>query len=159
REVAPPEAPFPRKLAAFVRTRVLEWVFNYLRFRFGPKHRFQTYDQANEDGIYPLAGDSYFHETAAPDEVIRISVAGDWATGTQESEEIAQRITEFSPHYTIHIGDVYYVGDKKEVERNCLGHAPAGSDMQAVEFPVGSIAGFALNGNHEMYANGEGYFE
>src|SRR5215831_5898180 len=159
REETPPEAPFSRKLSAFLQTRVFDWVVNYLKFRFGPKHAFQTYAGTKENGIYPLAGDSHFRSTAAPDEPVRVSVAGDWATGTEESEQIAERIRDFLPHYTLHIGDVYYAGDKDEVETNCLGQAPRGSNRRGVEFPPGSIGSFAMNGNHEMYANGNGYFD
>jgi hypothetical protein len=156
---APPDAPFSRKLSAFFRNRVFDWVFGYLKFRFGPKHAFQTYAGTGENGIYPLAGDSYFRDATPTDEPIRVGVAGDWATGTPESEEIAERIKDFQPHYTLHIGDVYYAGDRAEVEMNCLGRAPQGSNVRGVEFPTGSIGSFAMNGNHEMYANGNGYFD
>src|SRR2546426_2837359 len=63
----------------------------------------------------------------------------------------------FDPHYTIHLGDVYYVGDREEVDENCLGTAPP--DGAAVTWPLGSNGSFALNGNHEMYANGNAYFD
>ncbi len=154
RAQAPPEASFPRKLSAFLRNQVGGWLFSYLKFRLGPRHHFQTYGGAGDNGIYRLVGDSYFNETPMENEEIRLALAGDWATGTDESDRIAQRMKGFQPHFTVHLGDVYYVGDKDEVEANYLG---AGSG--SVRWPVGSVGAFALNGNHEMYANGDAYFE
>jgi len=66
---------------------------------------------------------------------------------------------EPKPHFTIHIGDVYYVGDPPEVNENCLGVRDPCNNYDAVTWPVGNRGSFALNGNHEMYANGVGYFE
>jgi len=63
------------------------------------------------------------------------------------------------PHYTIHLGDVYYVGVKDEVEENCLGQPDANHSFTPCLWPWGSVGSFALNGNHEMYALGEAYFE
>ncbi len=159
RAEAPPGSSFPRKLSAFLRNQVFGWLFSYVKFRFGPRHRFQTYDGAEDDGIYRLAGDSYFGGGSPADEEIRVSIAGDWATGTEESDRIAQRIAAAAPHYTIHLGDVYYVGDEEEVAANYLGTAEPGSRMRSVLWPLGSVGSFALNGNHEMYANGNAYFE
>lgn len=64
----------------------------------------------------------------------------------------------FRPHFTIHLGDVYFVGDRDEVETNCLGKlAPNGAP--GITWPIGANGGFAMNGNHEMYANGDAYFD
>jgi len=142
RAAAPPGASFPRKLSAFLQNQVWAWIVNYLAFRFGPKHAFVTYSNA-ESGIYPLA--------APEGGPIRVGIAGDWATGTQESAEIAALIRRAEPHFTIHIGDVYFAGDDDEVRANCLG--------ESVSWPRGSVASFSMNGNHEMYANGNGYFD
>jgi len=64
---------------------------------------------------------------------------------------------EFDPDYTIHLGDVYYVGDDQEVEENCLGRTEYG--YHGVHWPKGKVGSFAMNGNHEMYANGNAYFD
>src|SRR5262245_38795630 len=154
---APPESSFPRKLSAFLQNQVLGYLFSYLKFRFGPRHRFQTYDTSGDNGIYNLAGDSYFSGTLVPDEEIRVNIAGDWATGTEESDRIGELLAANRPHYTIHLGDVYYVGDEDEVGANYLGKAKAGS--RPVKWPLGLVGSFALNGNHEMFANGHAYFE
>ncbi len=58
---------------------------------------------------------------------------------------------EDSPDFTIHLGDIYYVGTKKEVRENMLGGR--------VLWPIGSRGSFALNANHEMYARGKAYFK
>ncbi len=61
------------------------------------------------------------------------------------------------PNYTIHLGDIYYVGDSAELDQHCLG-----KETDPKYIPVRLLAGtdgsFALTGNHEMYALGEAYF-
>ena len=68
-------------------------------------------------------------------------------------------MVKFEPHFTIHIGDVYYVGDPPSVNENCLGIKNPNNNYDPVTWPLGSVGSFALNGNHEMYANGGGYFD
>jgi Calcineurin-like phosphoesterase len=68
-------------------------------------------------------------------------------------------MVRFEPHFTIHIGDVYYVGDPQSVNENCLGIKNPNNNYDPVTWPLGSRGSFALNGNHEMYANGNGYFD
>jgi predicted phosphodiesterase len=58
------------------------------------------------------------------------------------------------PDFTIHLGDVYYVGDDNEVRENFLGEKT--SPYAPVRWPMGAKGSFALNGNHEMYADGNG---
>jgi hypothetical protein len=105
---APPRAPrakvttlVPARyplLAAFSPRRVLKWGWEYLSHRIGPRHAFLTYAESGADqGIYQLEGG----------DEIRIALAGDWATGTDEAAAIAALIDEFAPHYSIHLGDVY----------------------------------------------------
>ena len=90
---------------------------------------------------------------------VRISMAGDWGTGTEEALTVAGEMQKFVPHFTIHLGDVYYVGDPLSVNENCLGVKNPNNNYDPVTWPVGSKGSFALNGNHEMYANGGGYFD
>ena len=158
RRVAP-ETSFPAKLSGFLSIKFWGWVWNYLKFRFGPRHAFQNYKQAGENGIYRLAGDSFFSLAPEPNEEVRVSLAGDWGTGTAEANSVVTNIkNSFRPHFTIHLGDVYFVGDQAEVNANCLGKPAPGSGVQGVTWPVGLNGGFAMNGNHEMYANGHAYF-
>ena len=133
-------------LAAFDPRLVWKWITEYLGHRLGPRHPFLSYAKSDPDqGIYKLEGD---------DEEIRIALAGDWATGTDEADRIAQLITAFDPHYSIHLGDVYYVGDDDEVGENFLGIKNPENEFAPCRWPSGSRGTFALNGNHEMYALG-----
>jgi hypothetical protein len=81
---------------------------------------------------------------------IRIAIAGDWGTGNESSHKISRRMDDLAPHHTIHLGDVYYSGTHEEERKNFVGSWPPGRDPQAPSF--------ALNGNHEMYSGGAGYF-
>ena len=137
-----------------------QWMTEYLRNRLGPRHKFNTYAEGSgDDGLYTLGDDSVIGGQRDPNGEIRVSVAGDWGTGTDEAAEVAARMAGFAPHYTIHLGDVYYVGRKDEVEENCLGKSDPNHSFIPCCWPVGSVASFALNGNHEMYALGDAYFD
>ena len=138
-------------LAAFAPRRFWKWMSEYWRFRIGRRHPFQTYDGGDGDnGVYALRGGG---------SEIRIALAGDWGTGTDEAAEVAALIEAWRPHYSIHLGDLYYVGDPAEVGANFLGLANPGDQFAPCKWPLGSEGSFALNGNHEMYALGYGYFD
>ena len=147
-------------LSAFLPSVLWEWMGHYLGHRLGPRHRFNEYQGSTADiGIYTLGDDSVIGGSPDARGEIRVCLAGDWGTGTDESNEVAQKMMEFNPHYTIHLGDVYYVGDNAEVKENCLGmHNPRHSFIPCT-WPMGSVGSFALNGNHEMYALGNAYFD
>jgi hypothetical protein len=129
------------------------WIRNYLAYVFHKKHDFVSFTASPTYALYDLVGD----EPNAHD--IRVSLAGDWGTGTQESENVAEQIAKSKPHYTIHLGDIYFVGDPPSVNENCLGILNPNNNFKPVTWPIGSKGSFALNGNHEMYANGVGYFD
>src|SRR6266404_439688 len=155
----PADASFPHKIGAFLSKHLLIWAYEYLKFIFRPKHKFQDYrDSPGERGVYALRPDSGSQNDREGSSPIRVCLAADWGTGTSEANDIGVHIAESDPHYTIHLGDIYYVGDNDEVNENCLGKAEAGGTIRPVRWPVGSVGSFALNGNHEMYANGNGYF-
>jgi hypothetical protein len=138
-------------LAAFSPNRLWKWITQYLSHRFGRRHPFFDYDATGADkGVYRLEGD---------DGEIRLALAGDWASGTDEAYEIGQLISAFDPHYSLHLGDVYYVGDRDEVNENFLGINNPANGYQPCYWPPGSRGAFALNGNHEMYALGYAYFD
>jgi hypothetical protein len=143
-----PTTNFPR-LKAFLSSNLWPWVWNYLKYAFTPRCDFRTYSTPGDNGVYQIAplGNS---------NSISIAIAGDWGTGTQEAYDIANLITETKPDFTIHLGDVYYVGDEPEIEEKCFGKSTDGYD--GVTWPKGRRGSFALNGNHEMYANGGPYF-
>jgi hypothetical protein len=152
-KTATPEAPAPayRMIAAFASSQTWRWLAEYVRHRFGPRHPFQTY-QGHGSGIYRLQGDEDGDE-------VRVALAGDWGTGTDEAALVARQIEGFRAHYTIHLGDVYYMGDGREVAENFLGQPVQGSHFTPIAWPLGSRGSFSLLGNHEMYARGIAYFK
>lgn len=139
-------------LGAFTPSKMWKWITEYFSHRIGRKHPFQDYSASGSDnGVYTLQGDAG---------KIRIALAADWGTGTDEAAHIANLITDFQPHYSIHLGDVYYVGGPVEVDGNFLGiRNPPDSRYEPCLWPKGSQGTFALNGNHEMYARGYAYFD
>jgi hypothetical protein len=146
---AAPSARFPL-LAAFENGNLWPWIWNYLKTSFAGKHKpYPTYPSDGTSGVYPL-------HASDDGNVIKVAIVGDWGTGTYESWKVAQSMAGFAPDYTIHLGDVYYVGDQQEVNENFLG--TPGGQYTPVEFPKGSVGTFALIGNHEMYGGGGPYF-
>lgn len=146
----------------FDSSQVLEWAGKWLAATYHTdiesilvpadrRHSFDPYPATGEQGHYDLA------PLLAPDGSIRIAIAGDWGTGTDEAQTIADNMMLVNPELTIHLGDVYYVGEVSEVAENCLGQdTPL---YKGVLWPKGSKGSLALNGNHEMYSGGHGYFE
>jgi hypothetical protein len=129
--------------ADFLSKSLWNWIYHYFKSRFGKKYPYPTY-QAPDSGVYELV-------QAAQGESIRIAIASDWATDTDESFEIGRRMQLHKPHYTIHVGDTYYVGAPHEVKSNFIG--------EGAPWPRGSAGSFAVLGNHEMYARGSAFFE
>jgi len=147
---APPNYP-PEWM--FSPAAVWEWIRGYMAYVFHKKHYFPAASASPANAIYDLLDEGGL---AAK---VKVSIAGDWGTGTEEALDIASQIREFQPHFTIHLGDVYYVGDPPSINENCLGIKNPNNNYAPVTWPVGSKGSFALNGNHEMYANGIGYFD
>jgi hypothetical protein len=147
---APP--PLFRKPSAF--SSGWSWILEYVRHRFGPRHAFADYSAGTDKGIYLLrsGGD-------AASEPVRIAVAGDWASGTDEAFTIAKLISARKPNFTVHLGDVYFVGDLVEVRENFLGEPDRRRAFTPCLWPSGGEGAFALCGNHEMYARGYAYFD
>jgi len=117
------------------------------------KHPFPTYPASGERGHYDLSA----LELLAPDGSIRIAVAGDWGTGTNVAQQVADSMGNANPELTIRLGDLYYVGLPEEVEQNCNGQDSG--PYLGVSWRKGTKGSFALNANHEMYSGGHGYFE
>jgi len=146
---------------------MLEWAKSFVLSHWGSLHTFQTYT-ADQTGIYDLTtGQALSHEDLKAgvsrqprdaDGEIRIGVASDWGAGTEEAELIGENIAATNPHWTIHVGDVYYVGTPDQHKTNCLGQPAPWSD-KGVTWPHGSLGSFALSGNHEWYSRGYGYYD
>jgi hypothetical protein len=146
-DAQPTDSQYPRLLAFL---QFWKWAGPYLKDFVHENAPYQTYPVA-EDGIFKIA----------PPKVgdpLRVAVAADWGTGTLEAVTVAANIEANSPHYTVHLGDVYYMGEAVEIEENCLGEEERG--YKGVFWPRRSKLGsFALMGNHEMYSGGQGYFD
>jgi hypothetical protein len=82
---------------------------------------------------------------------LRIAVMGDWGTGLYGAPVIAATINADPDGFDllVHLGDVYYSGTPKEVERNFKAHWPKSA---------GKVSR-AVNSNHEMYSGGEGLYK
>ena len=81
----------------------------------------------------------------------RIAVFADWGTGLYGAPAIAKCIEGLDRcDVVLHLGDTYYSGENDEVRDRLVGNWP--------KRPTGVI-NRALNGNHEMYSGGKGYFE
>jgi hypothetical protein len=125
------------------------WIGPYLRDLIHTTAPYETYP-AGKTGIFDI--------TFPPEEgPMRIAVAADWGTGTLEAETVAKNMKSCEPHYTLHLGDVYYMGESEEIEENCLGKPR--NNFTGVKWPLGSRGSFGLMGNHEMYSGGQGYYQ
>lgn len=149
-------------LKNFDDSQIWAWIKNWLAatYKTDIESLVVAGDRRHSFEPYPLSGDRGHYDLAplmGPDHSIKIALSGDWGTGTDEAQEIADGMMLSSPELTIHLGDVYYVGEPSEVQENFLGHdTPL---YKGVVWPKGSKGSFALNGNHEMYSGGHGYFD
>jgi Calcineurin-like phosphoesterase len=81
----------------------------------------------------------------------QIAVFGDWGTGLYGAPAIAQTISSLDRcDVVLHVGDTYYSGEESEVHDRLVGGWP--------KRPGGTL-NRSLNGNHEMYSGGAGYFQ
>ena len=89
------------------------WISHVARFWFHKKYPFRDWTTPGKGtGVFSIADQATF------------SLVGDWGTGTDEAQKVAERVADFAPDYTIHLGDVYFVGDAEEVRENFLGERP-----------------------------------
>jgi hypothetical protein len=95
---------------------------------------------------------------------LRIVVVGDWGSGLPRAcqvakfmaREIADAESKSLPVHAVHLGDVYYSGDPVEVQRRVLAE---GMWPVTVEQAEQGVTSWALNGNHDMYGGGFGFFD
>jgi hypothetical protein len=125
-------------LAAAAETEHFSFLDDYLHYLLKSKHKFVDAQGPND------------FRFALPAQC-RVALVGDWGTGTEEQENVARSIAATDPQHIIHLGDIYPTGAPREVEvyfkRVWDRHKPAGAKL------------WAMNGNHEMYAKGYGYFD
>lgn len=137
-------------LTDFDQSNIFPWIKNWLGTLGSDRHTFEAYPDTGDRGRYDLSS------LVAPGDPIRIALAGDWGTGTDVAQQVADSMVADNPELTIHLGDVYYVGTGTEIQENCLG---VNGQYQGVSWRHGSKGSFALNGNHEMYSGGTPYFD
>jgi hypothetical protein len=84
---------------------------------------------------------------------LTVALAADWGTGLYGAPKIADTIRKMAGarrfDLLMHLGDVYYSGTKAEVDDRFLSLWPTAAGK----------VNRALNGNHEMYSGGFGYFQ
>jgi calcineurin-like phosphoesterase family protein len=82
-----------------------------------------------------------------------VAMTADWGTGLYGAPKIADAIRTMAASrkfdILMHLGDVYYSGTNAEVQQRFLDVWPT---------DAGTVSR-ALNGNHEMYSGGFGYFQ
>lgn len=113
------------------------------------------------DGNHPFNPEPARHEIS---DDARVVVVGDWGTGLPRAravagymaDEVASALAAGRRAHVIHLGDVYYSGTREEVKRNVLapGLWPVSEEQAAA-----GVTSWSLNGNHDMYGGGFGYFE
>lgn len=120
------------------------WLVTVLEEIVTSKHAFPTKPPAD----VPLASDA------------RVLLVGDWATGLSGAQQVGERMrakvdearAEGRQVHVIHLGDVYYCGRPYEYVKRMLAYWPV-EDMD----DEGAFS-WNLNGNHDMYSGGHGYF-
>jgi 3',5'-cyclic AMP phosphodiesterase CpdA len=98
--------------------------------------------------------------SAAPDS--RLVIFGDWGTGLDRARAVATRVgaaidealAQGRQVHAIHLGDVYYSGMPAEYQQRALACWPVTAARAAA-----GVTSWSLNGNHDMYSGGHGYFQ
>jgi hypothetical protein len=135
--------------------------------RFGPTDPDWVIDVAKSLLDRLAAGNHPFNPAPARHEIedtSRIVVVGDWGTGLPRAskvaglmaEEVAGALADGRQAHVIHLGDVYYSGTPEEVDRHVL--AP-GLWPVTVDQRRHGVTSWSLNGNHDMYGGGYGYYD
>lgn len=94
---------------------------------------------------------------------VRLVMVGDWGTGLPRAQKVARQMRQILEEgqaaaveqHVVHLGDVYYSGWEKEYRKRFLadGMWPVRLSEEDTFFS------WCLNGNHDMYSGGQGYFD
>ncbi len=103
-------------------------------------------------------------ELAIPQDDARMVVVGDWGSGLPRAravggfmaDEVADAIAHGRAVHVVHLGDVYYSGDHVEYKRRVLAD---GLWPVTAEQARAGVTSWSLNGNHDMYSGGWGFFD
>ncbi|MDB5657362.1 MAG: hypothetical protein JWQ94_4975, partial [Tardiphaga sp.] len=115
------------------------------------------------EGIRAFKGKHAFpQEHAAPVEIAhdaRLVIVGDWGSGLPRARNMAQNVMRRwideaagRERHVIHLGDIYYSGWPDECTERFLAPWPVKLGEKD------AIGSWTLNGNHDMYSGGMGYF-
>jgi hypothetical protein len=111
------------------------------------------------------AGNAPFNDAPAEYDGVaddaRLVVAGDWGTGLPRARDVAalmrdrigEAVAAGRQVHVLHLGDVYYSGLETEDQRRFLDLWPVTQEQAG-----GGVTSWSLNGNHDMYSGGFGYF-
>jgi hypothetical protein len=91
----------------------------------------------------------------------RLVIVGDWGTGLPRARDVATHMHEAIDTalasnrqvHVVHLGDVYYSGLETEDQRRFLDLWPVSREQAEA-----GVTSWSLNGNHDMYSGGFGYF-
>jgi Calcineurin-like phosphoesterase len=91
----------------------------------------------------------------------RLVVVGDWGTALPRARNVAARMREKIAEalaagrqvHVMHLGDIYYSGLESEDRRRFLDLWPVTPQQAGA-----GVTSWCLNGNHDMYSGGFGYF-
>jgi hypothetical protein len=150
----------------------LSWLIHLIEsilhpVRFGPDDPDWVIDIAAAMLDRLARGNHPFNPLPAEHEIAddaRVVIVGDWGTGLPRAQavaevmaqEIAQALAEGREAHVLHLGDIYYSGMEEEVRRHVL--APGMWPVKAEQASAG-VTSWSLNGNHDMYGGGFGYFK
>lgn len=127
----------------FVKTNLFGWAWHYFKSRFGKRHPYLSYPVDGDSGIFKL-------QPGLEGKPVTVALLSDWANDTKESDSVAHLVARYAPDYTLHLGDVYFVGAPQEIKENFT--SPHAS------WYYGASGSLVLSGNHEMYSNGNSFF-
>ena len=113
-----------------------------------------------------FAGRRKFNKNAAvaatSTKPLRLFLFGDWGTGLPLAEMVTAQIRKQldaadgqRQQHVVHLGDVYYVGGPDEYSERVI----ASGMWPVANKEKNQIGSWSLNGNHDMYAGGHGYFD
>jgi hypothetical protein len=91
----------------------------------------------------------------------RIVMVGDWGSGLPRAQRVADHmrthiargLEEGRQVHALHLGDVYYSGFEREYRNRFLRYWPVDPTQ------ADTVYSWSVNGNHDMYSGGHGYFK
>jgi hypothetical protein len=91
----------------------------------------------------------------------RIVMVGDWGSGLPRAQRVADHmrvhiargLDEGRQVHALHLGDVYYSGFEREYRNRFLRYWPVDPTQ------ADTVYSWSVNGNHDMYSGGHGYFK